>query len=97
MYRFICYAEVYFSKLVKGYMEIYDYTINILFSEIKPGTCFVYGAGYYMKIRVAEYNGYTSVDEYKYRALNLQTGFAENIKEDEKFRLIKTKLMVEVI
>lgn len=76
-------------------MDIVDNTINVVFREVHSGMCFVWGSSYYMKIRVWEYNGYTSQDDYKYVGLNLQTGFAEKIREEEKVRLINTKLIVE--
>lgn len=74
-------------------MEISDNTINVHFREINSGQCFVWGISYYMKIRTSYYDEYGNKDGYEYLALNLQTGFTEDIKE-EKVRLINTKLLV---
>lgn len=76
-------------------MEVVDNTINVVFREIHSGTCFVWGLSYYMKIRVIEYDSFTNEGKYNYLALNLETGFAEKINEEEKVRLIKTKLIVD--
>lgn len=75
-------------------MEIEDNTINKDFMDLDVGTCFVFYASYYMKIRIAEYNGYTSGYEYKYVALDLITGLTTEMKKDEKVRVVKGKLII---
>lgn len=77
-------------------MIIEDYTINKKFSELKEGVCFVLHSDYYMKLFIRYYNEYTCKTEasYKNYAVNLKTGVAEVVKEDEKVRVVDAKMII---
>lgn len=78
-------------------MIIKDYTLNKNFSELQEGTCFVMNSEYYMKLYIKYYNEYTNKMDtsYKNYAVNLKTGIAEAVKEDEKVRIVKGTIMIE--
>lgn len=76
-------------------MEIQDNTLNITFDELKTGMCFVNDGCYYMKIKVTEYNGYTSDNEWRHTAIHLSNGLERKFNPKEKVRLIKTTLIVD--
>ena len=70
-------------------MIIEDYTLDKKFSELETGTCFVMYSEYYMKLFL-KYNDVP----YRNFALNLATGVAEIIKEDEKVRVVEGKIII---
>ena len=76
-------------------MDIVDNTIDKNFRELETGNCFTLWSSYYMKIRVPYYDDYSNVEDYKYLAVNLSTGFVDKIPEGEKVRLINTKLVID--
>lgn len=78
-------------------MIIKDYTLNKNFSDLQEGTCFIKNSEYYMKIYIKYYNEYTNKMDtsYKNYAVNLKTGIAEVVKEDEKVRIVKGTIMIE--
>lgn len=71
-------------------MIIEDHTLNKKFSELKYGTCFVMYSEYYMKLFL-KYND----TPYRNFALNLATGVAEIVKEDEKVRIVTGRMIIE--
>ncbi len=77
-------------------MIIEDYTINKKFSELKAGACFVMYSEYYMKLFIKYYDEYSSksTSSYKNYAVNLRTGVAEAVKDDEKVRVVDGKLII---
>lgn len=77
-------------------MIIEDYTLNKKFSELKEGACFVMYSQYYMKIYIKYYDEYTSkmTTSYKNYAVNLETGIAEAVKDDEKVRIVEGKMII---
>ena len=78
-------------------MIIEDYTLNRKFSELKEGDCFVMYSEYYMKLFIKYYDDYSNkiTSTYKGYAVNLSTGVAEAVKDDEKVRIVKGKLLIE--
>ena len=77
-------------------MIIKDYTLNKNFSELQEGTCFVMNSEYYMKLYIKYYDNYANkTAAYKNYAVNLKTGIAEVVKEDEKVRIVKGTIMIE--
>jgi len=77
-------------------MIIKDYTLNKNFSELQEGTCFVMCSEYYMKLYIKYYDSYANkTAAYKNYAVNLRTGIAEVVKEDEKVRIVKGTIMIE--
>ena len=76
-------------------MIIEDYTLNKKFSELKEGACFVMYSEYYMKLFIKYYDDYANKTAiYKNYAVNLKTGIAEVVKEDEKVRIVEGKLII---
>ena len=77
-------------------MIIEDCTINRKFSELGVGTCFVMYSNYYMKLNIRLYDEYSnqnaSLSNY---AVNLKTGFAEVVKDDERVRVLDAKMIIE--
>ena len=77
-------------------MIIEDYTLDKKFSEIKEGTCFVMYSEYYMKLYIKYYDDYSGTfASYRNYAVNLKTGFAEVVKEDEKVRVVTGRMIIE--
>ena len=77
-------------------MIIEDYTLNKKFSELKAGTCFVMYSQYYMKLFIKYYDDYANkTASYKNYAVNLETGIAEVVKEDEKVRIVTGRMIIE--
>ena len=77
-------------------MNIEDYTLNKKFSELSAGTCFVMYSQYYMKLFIKYYDVYSNnTASYKNYAVNLETGIAEVVKEDEKVRVVNGKMIIE--
>lgn len=72
-------------------MIIEDYTLNKKFSELKEGTCFVMYSQYYMKLFIK----YNETATYRNFAVNLKTGVAEVVKDDEKVRVVDGKMIIE--
>lgn len=72
-------------------MIIEDYTLNRKFSELKEGTCFVMYSQYYMKLFIK----YNETATYRNFAVNLKTGVAEVVKDDEKVRVVDGKMIIE--
>ena len=76
-------------------MIIEDYTLNKKFSELKEGACFVMYSQYYMKLYIKYYDSCANhTASYKNYAVNLETGVAEVVKEDEKVRIVEGKLII---
>lgn len=77
-------------------MNIEDYTLNIKFSELKEGACFVMYSQYFMKLYIKYYDDYANkTASYKNYAVNLKTGIAEVVKDDEKVRVVDGKIIIE--
>ena len=77
-------------------MDIEDFTIDKKFSELETGCCFVLYSEYFMKLHIKYYDEYSKqTTSYKQYAVNLKTGFAENIKADEKVRVVTARLIIE--
>lgn len=77
-------------------MDIKDYTIDKKFSELKAGDCFVMYSNYFMKLHIKYYDKYSNKSvSYVHYAVNLKTGFAEAVKDDEKVRFITGKMIIE--
>lgn len=76
-------------------MNIDDRTIDRKFSELEAGTCFVMYSNYYMKSTIRYYD-YHSDDYGLWRnyAINLRTGWAETVKDDEKVRVVNCDMIV---
>lgn len=72
-------------------MIIKDYTLNKNFSELQEGTCFVMYDQYYMKLLIK----YNETATYRSYAVNLKTGVAEVVKDNEKVRIVKGTIMIE--
>lgn len=76
-------------------MIIEDYTLNKKFSELKEGACFVMYSQYYMKLYIKYFDNYANkTASYKNYAVNLETGIAEVVKEDEKVRVVVGRLVI---
>lgn len=76
-------------------MIIEDSTINKKFSELATGTCFVMYSEYYMKLHIKYYDEYSNNESsYLNYAVNLRTGFASVIKDEEKVRVISGKMII---
>ena len=76
-------------------MIIEDYTLNQKFSGLKEGACFVMYSQYYMKLYIKYYDACSNhTASYKNYAVNLETGIAEVVKEDEKVRIVDGKLII---
>lgn len=79
-------------------MIIKDYTLNKTFSELSAGTCFVMYSEYYMKLHIKYFDEYSNkTASYLKYAVNLKTGFAEVVKDDEKVRVVDAKLMIGLV
>ena len=77
-------------------MNIEDYTINKKFSELETGTCFVMYSEYFMKLHIKYYDEYSNKTvSYKQYAVNLKTGFAEPIKDDDKVRVVTGTMIIQ--
>lgn len=77
-------------------MIVEDYTLDKNFSELKEGTCFVWYSHYYMKIRINLYDDYSNKTDIDYsHAVNLESGFTEKIKDDEKVRVVTGRVIIE--
>ena len=51
---------------------------------------------YYMKLLIKYYDVYSNnTASYKNYAVNLETGMAEVVKEDEKVRVVNCKMIIE--
>lgn len=77
-------------------MIIEDYTLNKKFSELEHGTCFVMFSQYYMKLFIKYYDEYANKSiSYKQYAVNLKTGVAECVKDDEKVRVVNATMIIK--
>ena len=76
-------------------MNIVDNTIDKKFADLEAGTCFVMYSNYYMKQTIRYYDNYSN-DYALWRnyAINLRTGWAEAVKDDEKVRVVNCDMIV---
>lgn len=72
-------------------MTIEDNTINKKFTELKEGECFIMYSEYYMKL----YIKYNQTATYRNYAVNLKTGIAQVVNDDEKIRVVNGRLIIE--
>ena len=76
-------------------MNIDDRTIDKKFSDLEPGTCFAMYSNYYMKLNIRWYDNYSNdYAVWHNYAVNLRTGWAEAVKDDEKVRVVNCDMIV---
>lgn len=74
-------------------MDIIDTTLDKKFSELPMGSIFTLYSQYYMKVRV-RFLDYSNEYMEKSLAVNLKTGAIDEIKDDEKLRIVTAQLFI---